>query len=149
MALTPRPKEPETDFVDPTKPPGRTRVPFGSARQKMAVEPRPGYHRHWFNDEPGRVDRALEAGYSHVTDVKTGENKKMVVGRYESGAPQTAYLMEVPQEWYDEDQAAEQALVNEREETIRRSGKPAEVSKSDASRYYGTAQGRETSITRK
>ncbi len=115
----------------------------------MAVEPRLGYHRHWFNDEPGRVDRALEAGYTHVIDEKTKENKKMVVGRYESGSPQTAYLMEVPQEWYAEDQAAEQAAVDEREETIRRSGKPDTVSKADASRYYGTAQGRETSITRK
>lgn len=94
------------------------RRPFGSHIQKLAYEAREGYHRHWFNDLPGRIDQALEAGYTHVED-KEGKKVCRVVGVSAAGGSLTGYLMETPEEWYKEDMA-EQAKANaEREQAIR------------------------------
>lgn len=84
------------------------RKPFGALDQKLAYAPREGYHRHWFNDVPGRIERALEAGYEHVTD-REGKKVVSVVGTAEGGGPLQAFLMEIPQEWYDQDMAVQQA----------------------------------------
>jgi hypothetical protein len=121
-------------------------VPFGTWVQKLAAPVREGYHRHWFNDEPGRVDRALAAGYKHVLN-KKGENTTIIVGRYEGGQPQIAHLMEIPDAWYKEDMEAEQKLVEEREDTIRR-GRVEGTSQQEGGRYYPSAQGRGISIKR-
>lgn len=94
------------------------RKPFGSQVQKLAYEARVGYHRHWFNDSPGRIETALEAGYTHVED-KDGKKVSRVVGISPGGGPQMGFLMEVPQEWYDEDMARQAAVNAEREAAIR------------------------------
>jgi hypothetical protein len=86
---------------------------------KLAHDIRQGFHGHWFNDTPGRVDRAKEAGYEHVKD-KEGKNVSRVVGTAEGGGALTAYLLEIPEEWYQADMKAEQDHVNEKEEMIRR-----------------------------
>jgi hypothetical protein len=96
-------------------PPGR--VPFGAMTLTMQADPRPGFHRHWFNDEPGRVDRAKLAGYTHVQ--KNGEPMSMIVGKDEGGRGKKAYLMEIPQEWYDSDMAAQQAELEAKLAEIR------------------------------
>jgi hypothetical protein len=44
------------------------RQPFGVLEQELAYPPRPGFRRYWFNDRPGRIRRALRAGYAHVVD---------------------------------------------------------------------------------
>src|ERR1041384_4296280 len=44
------------------------RKPFGSQGQKLAYADRPGYHRHWFNDTPGRIMDAQSAAYDFVLD---------------------------------------------------------------------------------
>ena len=90
------------------------RKPFGTHEQKMAFPERPGYHRHIFNDTPGRIERAKAAGYEHVMDSR-GNPTMMVVGKDEAGKALNAYLMEMPQEWYDEDMADRQ---NEQERTM-------------------------------
>src|ERR1700727_481844 len=95
------------------------RKPFGSLEQKLAYPDRVGFHRHWFNDSKNRIARALEAGYTHVED-KDGKNVCYIVGTSESGGPLHAFLMEIPQEWYNEDMAAEQALIDEKESAIKR-----------------------------
>lgn len=95
------------------------RKPFGSQIQKLAYPAREGYHRHWFNETPGRIDDALAAGYTHVED-KEGSKVKRVVGVSEGGTALMAYLMETPEEWYKEDMAAQQALINATDEAIRR-----------------------------
>ncbi len=152
MALTTRPQPPAalpdtgTDFDVPEQPAKKARVPFGSMTQKLAYPHREGYHRHWFNDEPGRIERALAAGYDHV--LENGEKLKKVVGRYEGGVPIVGYLMEVPQEWYDADMAAEEQIVKDKEDTIRRGRLQGAVAKDDSGRYYDTAQGRSISIKR-
>lgn len=93
----------------------QARKPFGAMRQKGFYPPRDGYHRHWINDEPGRVERALEAGYKHVIDPKTREPIKQPAGVAATGGVLLRYLMEIPQEWWDADQAALQKEVDERE----------------------------------
>lgn len=94
------------------------RRPFGSQTQKLAYEARVGYHRHWFNDLPGRIEQALEAGYTHVED-REGKKVSRVVGIAPSGGPQTGYLMEIPEEWYEEDMARQAAIDTEREQAIK------------------------------
>lgn len=124
----------------------RNRKPFGSHSQKLAYPPRQGYHRHWFNDVPGRVERAKEAGYEHVL----GDDKKSVkrpVGVKEGGGVLLAYLMEIPQQWYDDDMKAQQDLIDKQERALER-GKPLETEGESQSNFYNTAQGRVTRFNR-
>lgn len=95
------------------------RKPFGSQQQKLAYPVREGFHRHWFNEEPGRIDKALEAGYSHVED-KEGRKVQRVVGVATSGSALMAYLMEIPEEWYKEDMGLQQKLIDEQADAIKR-----------------------------
>jgi hypothetical protein len=97
----------------------RNRKPFGNKDQKLAYPDRPGYHRHWFNDVPGRLIQADEAGYSQVK-APDGKPVSMVVGIGRGGQPLTAYLHEIPQEDYDEDMAAQDSEVHERLGQIER-----------------------------
>lgn len=96
-----------------------SRRAFGSMDQKLAAPKRPGFHRHWFNEIPGRIDAAREAGYEHVQD-RHGKNERRVVGKTAAGEPLYGYLMEIPQEWYDDDVEKEQAHVDETDLAIRR-----------------------------
>lgn len=95
-----------------------TRKPFGSQDQKLAYPERPGFHRHWFNEVPGRIDSALEAGYTHVLN-KEGIKVNQVVGVANSGQPLVAWLMELPQDWYEEDMKRQQQVVDEKDSAIR------------------------------
>ncbi len=96
------------------------RKPFGAMQQKLAYDIPDGYHGHWFNDTPGRVSTATEAGYAHVKDKETGKNVVRVVGTAEGGGPLHGYLMMIIQEWYDEDMAAQQKERNEKMAAIKR-----------------------------
>jgi hypothetical protein len=96
-----------------------SRKPFGSQDQKLAYPTRENYHRHWFNELPGRIDSALEAGYTHVLD-KEGRKVVRIVGVANSGDGLPSYLMEIPQEWYDDDMARQQAEIDKTEEAMRR-----------------------------
>lgn len=95
------------------------RKPFGTMDQKMAYPERQNFHRHWFNDVPGRIGRAIEAGYTYVK-AKDDKNVSMFVGTAEGGGPLTAFLMEIPEEWYQEDMAIQQREIDERESKIKR-----------------------------
>lgn len=99
--------------------PARARKPFGSHTQKLAYPAREGYHRHWFNDTRARIMRAGEAGYEHVKD-HTGKNVETVVGVSDGGEALHAFLMEIPEEYYKEDMAAEQLRIDEMDKSIRR-----------------------------
>src|ERR1700757_2626534 len=65
------------------------RKPFGSSTQKLAFEKRPGYFHYWFNDTPGRIKAALDAGYTHVIDATTQKPINMVVGVTQQGGSLT------------------------------------------------------------
>lgn len=111
--------------------PKEARRPFGAYTQKLAYESRVGYHRHWFNDIPGRIDQAVEAGYTHVID-KEGKKVQRVVGTNEGGSALTGFLMETPDEWYQEDMARQQMEVDKVDEAVRRG---AVADSPDGNRY--------------
>lgn len=99
----------------PTK---ETRRPFGSQVQKLAYEARAGFHRHWFNNSPGRLDTALAAGYTHVED-KDGRKVQRVVGVNEAGDALFGFLMEIPEDWYQEDMARQQGEIDKTDSAIK------------------------------
>lgn len=94
----------------PPRPEGWVRKPFGDADMKLNYPNREGYHRHWFNDTPGRLMQAWGAGYDQVHDPH-GRPVHMVVGISQGGVPLVAYLLEVPLQWYLEDRAKKDARV--------------------------------------
>lgn len=114
-----QPAQPAQNALDTQAVQRPARKPFGSMQLKLSHEIRPGFHGHWFNDTPGRVDRAKEAGYEHVRD-KDGKNMSRVVGVAEGGGALTAFLMEIPEEWYQADMQLEQSHIDEKEELMRR-----------------------------
>lgn len=131
----------------------RARVPLGSSRQKLTASQREGYQRRWVNDVPGRVEMAQEAGYEFVTaDAKAnssdpGANKSAIVGVNADGTPLRAYLMEIPADWYQEDQKAKQSECDRVDEAIRRAapGKTAAAPKgssgADEDKFYTPREG--------
>lgn len=109
-------------YTEANQDPPRTaakRKPFGTMEQKLARPVKPNFHQHWFNDVVGRIARAQEAGYDFVLD-KEGKKVCEVVGVAESGGPLHAYLMELPEEWYQQDMAAQLAEIAAKEEGIKR-----------------------------
>jgi hypothetical protein len=103
------------------------RVPFGGIRLKLQLSEADNKAfkarkkvPHWFNDDPGRLERALGGGYTFVkpehatslgqgalhqdgSDPESNARVSIVVNRSE---PVTrAYLMEISEKFYKQDQA--------------------------------------------
>lgn len=104
------------------------RRPLGVPVSKMEVPHRKGYVRRWINDKDNRIRLAQEAGYEFVTDVSLssaaqvgddGSKVNQVVGTKDDGTPLIAYLMEIPQDWHNEDQEAKMEAVDKTDEAIR------------------------------
>lgn len=107
----------------------KVRVPLGVPRSKLATPQIPGYHLHWLNDEPGRLDQAEAGGYEFVLtkelqgesgNTDLGEKVSRIVGRNEDGTPLRAFLMKLKETWYREDQRAKQKVVDETDNAIRK-----------------------------
>lgn len=113
----------------------RKRIPMSVPVQKLSVPDIPGYHLHWFNGTPERINRALEGGYEFVEETETKVNdaglggtstrtgntdlgsRVSVVGGSEigwDGQPVRLVLMKIKQEWYEEDQK----LVEQRNQQV-------------------------------
>lgn len=106
------------------------RVPMGVARPKLSVPVRPGYVRRWMNDEEGRLATAEQGGYQFVEDQKLqigvqdidsvnrdlGARVSRVVDK---STGKKAYLMEIQEEFYNEDQATKMRAVDETDSAIR------------------------------
>ena len=95
------------------------RTPVGSRRALWAKD-RPGFSRRWVNDQGDRVSMFREAGYNPVTedadesDTSINSPSKMgSVSRKSVGGDMYAVLMEVPEEFYREDQQVKQDYVDE------------------------------------
>ena len=115
------------------------RQPFAGFTQKLAYPPRPGYYRYWFNDEPGRILQARDAGYEHVKNPATGEHEKRVVGVRKEGGALVAYLMEIPTEIWEEDQALTRRRTDETEQAIKKSrviANKADATQADEGAFY-------------
>jgi len=110
------------------------RVSLADQRDMMTTPQRSGFVRRWVNDVGNRVEKFKLAGYSVVEDkdvqvgdegvinnnIALGSGARKHVGRTRGGDNSQAVLMEIPQEWYDEDQAAKQKKVDESEADIKR-----------------------------
>lgn len=97
------------------------RVPLHK-QKVLRAQSREGYVNRWVNVEEDRIDRFKKAGWSPVVgkdnlDVDaiahdTNRDANNTVMKH-VGAGKQAILMEIPKEYYDEDQAAKQRRVDE------------------------------------
>jgi hypothetical protein len=121
----------------------QTRKPFGSYQQKLAYAKRQGYYRHWFNDEPGRVEAAIAHGYAHVKE--QGKPVKRPVGTAKQGGVLYAFLLEIPEVIWREDKAAEQEEVTRLDRSIREgkvANKPGDgIRPQDGDKFYTPKEG--------
>ena len=125
---------------------GRTaRVPFGGFRLKLQLSDMDakgfkdrGMVCRWFNDDPGRIERALGGGYNFVkpehagslgqgalhrdaSDQESGVRVSQVVNR--SDPITRAYLMEIPKKFFDEDQRAKETVNAKVDDALALGGK--------------------------
>ena len=116
--------EQQEDSAKRTKRPKRT--PLGTRNVLIAGE-RKGFVRRWINDVDDRLQRAKDAGYTAVlghgktSDPRAGDGSQ--VGSVTSksvGGGVRAVLMEIPEKFYREDQAAKQRQVDASEEGLSR-----------------------------
>ena len=104
------------------------RVPVGSRNRLEVIGKSPEYVYRIVNDVDDRIDRFKAAGYEvvHTSEARlssqrvgTGSEKgsvaEMPVGNGVNGV-----LMKIPKEWYDEDQAAKAARIDEAERHIKK-----------------------------
>ena len=96
------------------------RVPFGTPEQKWSTPSDDGYHYRVFNDnwrkEPGRVQRAMRAGYQIYDNEQSGTN----VGTNDDGTEIKGVLMRIPEKFYKEDQAKKARELDKIDEQIHR-----------------------------
>jgi len=146
----------------------RTRIPMSVPQAKLSSPELPGFHLHWMNDEPGRIEQAIKAGYSFVdkedavlisTDLASGgvaagtdlgTRVSQVVGRNANGEPLRSYLMKIPLEWFQEDQAGIQERVSAAEATIRagRQRVDGETDPADIAARYVKTHNRKVNFSR-
>jgi hypothetical protein len=80
---------------------------------QMAVPQRVGWARRWVNDTPGRLQKFLKKGWDFVKSPETGENWLLVVNKNISSAGGLrGYVMEIPLQFYAEDQEAKQESLD-------------------------------------
>ena len=101
----------------------RRRPKTGQAAYKLTAPDRPGFKRHWFNDDGNRLAEAEELGYDHVleTGLKSsspGSRTSRLVGSKKNGEPLHAFLMETPDELYAEGLAEKEAQSRQIDEAI-------------------------------
>lgn len=104
--------------------PHKKRVPVGQ-RNRLTFEERPGYQRRVVNDIDGRVAIFEEAGYELVkvptrrADPLAAEASQVgSVVRKPVGGGVEGVLMEIPKEWYEEDQQAKEERRLLKESTL-------------------------------
>lgn len=117
--------------ADQTK---RPRRPFiGDTRDILTVQGKdPNYEYRWVNDDRGRVQRMIEAGYDVVQD------EGLVIGSNQDKDPGTGYsvpvnklgtkgvLMKIRKEYAEEDRKARAQDIKKREEALFRSERNAD-----------------------
>ena len=99
-----------------------TRIPMSGQRMRMHIEEEdkdPNFHYSWINDQSGLVQRAIKAGYEHVTTnempswgeggVDASESNSSMVSM-NVGGDVIAYLMKQPIEFFNEDRQMEEDI---------------------------------------
>lgn len=94
------------------------RKPFGGLQLKMDIDPETKRRLEaenkvaiWMKDEGGKIQDALNSDYVHCkAETVGGEDQtdatiSMRTGTMKHGEPEICYLMEIPREYYEQDQA--------------------------------------------
>lgn len=97
----------------------RRRAEIGGSDLKLEAPKRPGFVRRWFNDVTGRVDRYTSNGWDVVQE--NGTEARHVGGQK---SPMRAVLMEIPEEFYKEDQQKKLAKVVDPSQMAESKAKP-------------------------
>ena len=108
----------------------RKRIPLGT-RNILTAPKRSGFVRRFVNDKGDRINAFKDAGWSAVPEdgLQVGDPK---LGRASSigsstnpqvGGGQRAVLMEIPEKYYLEDQAAAQAKISAIENEMKRNSR--------------------------
>lgn len=106
----------------------KKRVPVG-LRDPMALsqELDPNFNYRFVRNAPGRVQKFEEGGYEMVTgDARIGDpniakasNMGSAFSIASGDNADRVYLMRIPKEYYDADQAAKQAKIDETEQQLK------------------------------
>lgn len=115
----------------------------------------PGHHCHWFNDVPGRIDRAKRAGYQIVTPQEVpffgdrsndpsqregiDDQVRTVVDKYDNGEPIWGVLMKIPLKIYNSQQHSRELRELEKLSAAARKGQ--EKNKPGADELYPVGPG--------
>lgn len=113
----------------------KNRVPPGIPSMNLDYPAREGYTRRVVCDRHGRLDKFLAGGWSFVQEdaleekasgalkitTREGLDSRVsqVVGSHKDNRPMTGYLMEIPEELYDEDQAVKMEHIDALEASLR------------------------------
>lgn len=110
------------------------RVPMSGSHKRMHVDEEfqdPNFHYAWINDQKDLIFRAKRAGFEHVTqeemplfggvDVDAPADRNSSFISMPVGHGTIAYLMKQPMEYYEEDRAAMDAIVDGREGDLKKS----------------------------
>ena len=113
----------------------KNRVPPGIPSMNLDYPKREGYARRVVCDRHGRLDKFLAGGWSFVQQDDLEEKSSgalkaatregldsrvsQVVGTHKDNRPMTGYLMEIPEELYEEDQALKMEHIDNLEAGLR------------------------------
>ena len=95
-----------------------------AGRDRLTAPQRAGYVRRFVNANPERVQAFKDAGYEVVTGhVNTGDSEALPsqlgsVTTADGGLGTKLVLMEIPEEYYNEDQEAKQTDIEEKEKAM-------------------------------
>lgn len=113
----------------------KERIPLGVARAHLTVSDKdPNYSYRWIKGSPERLAAAESGGYEYVSqgqagkvgegaedgNTDVGSRVSRLVGTHADGKPRTDYLMRIPKDIYDADQAEKQRKVDEVDAAIKR-----------------------------
>lgn len=119
------------------------RRPLGAYSQKLALEPRRGYHTHWFNDVAGRIDEAQANGWAHVK----GKDSKPIarcVGTGRDKGAMYAFAMILPEQFWLEDMAAKHQAAQSKIDALKASpfrAPSGAAQASDKGKFYDPSEG--------
>jgi hypothetical protein len=110
----------------------RKRIPLGT-RNVLTAPKRTGFVRRFVNDKGDRIQRFKDAGYSiveediQVGDEKIGKPNQLGSSVSSQGDGQRKVLMEIPEEFYNEDQKIAQDKITAIEKEINRNSTQSEA----------------------
>jgi hypothetical protein len=128
-------QEVEVTTESKKKPVRRNRGAFNGTRGKLQVGHLiTGYHLYFFNDEPGRVQAALDAGWEFVSpdevgyastnvtnrNVDLGDRVSVIGSKNDQGHAVQQILMKIREDWWQEDQEEIQRRNDKTDAAIRK-----------------------------